>query len=127
MSICDETIEICTVKVELTDGYQLVMGLYRPHSGTTTDFTDKLENLFENTLVQNSKLVILVGDCNIDVLNTTDNATNNYISALQSKMFIPLITKASGVSNNENEFPSYLDHIWINSLGHSLAGILDNN
>ena len=55
MSICDETIEICTVKVELTDGYQLVMGLYRPHSGTTTDFTDKLESLLENPLVQNSK------------------------------------------------------------------------
>jgi len=48
---------------------------------------------------KNNKVIIIIGDLNINILNCSYTHTSNYISALQSKIFVHTITSASKLVN----------------------------
>ena len=66
MNICNELIKTCTVQVDLNEGYIIIIGIYRPHSGAILEFTEQLDGMCDLPIVQNSKFVILAGHFNIN-------------------------------------------------------------
>ena len=108
MSICNDLIETCTVQVDLDEGYIIIMGIYRPHSGTILEFTEQLDGMCDPPIVQNSKIVILAGDFNINILDSSNLPVSNFMSTMQSKYFIPTINKATIFVSSTG-----LDHIWM--------------
>lgn len=125
LSVCNETIETCTVKVEMNNYYMIIIGIYRPHSGSVEDFILALEALTENPIVRNSKLVLITGDLNINLIDENSSDTKNLISFMQSKHFLPAITKPTRFPSNDNTTsPSSLDHVWINNLVPFSSGII---
>ena len=122
MSICNELIESCTVQVDLDEGYMIIIGIYRPHSGTILDFTEQLDGMCDLPIVQNSKFVILAGDFNINILDNSSFPVSNFMSTLQSKYFIPTINKATRFESDTTS--TCLDHIWMNSTTHVNSGVI---
>ena len=109
MSICNELIETCSVQVNLDEGYIISMGIYRPHSGTILEFTDQLDGVCNLPIVQNSKFVILAGDFNINIIDSSNLPVSNFMSTMQLKYFIPTINKATRFDSS-----TCPDHIWMN-------------
>ena len=119
MSICNDLIETCTVQVDLDEGYMIIIGIYRPHSGTILEFTEQLDGMCDLPIVQNSKFVILAGDFNINILNSSSLPVSNFMSTMQSKYFFPTINKATRFESS-----TCLDHIWMNSTIHVNSGVI---
>ena len=66
-----------------------------------------------------SDLVFIVGDLNINLLDTTA-IKNHFINNCHSDSLIPLINKPTLNANNN---PSILDHMWSNQLHDTFNGI----
>ena len=83
---------------------------YQSHSGTIIDFTEELEGICILPILKNSKLVILAGFFNIDILDSSNPSVSNFTSMLQLNYFIPTV-------NISTKFPTAtsLDHIRMNS------------
>ena len=80
MSICNELIETCRVQVDLDEGYIIIMGIYRPHYGTISEFTEQLDGMCDLPIIQNSKFVILAGDFNINILDSSSLPVSSFMS-----------------------------------------------
>ena len=115
--ISNENIEICSVEVCMNNVMVLVLGIYRPHSGTVQNFNESLSSILDEPYFRN-KLCILLGDFNINLLSD-DPPTNSFIYNMQSHHFLPLITKPTRFSPVPNSQPSLIDHIWINTLNYN--------
>ena len=110
-------IEVCTIEVILNNKPVILIGIYRPHSGTIFNFNNVLNSILDNNTIR-GKLCILLGDFNINILND-DVPVNSFIHNLQSGHFYPLVTKPTRFSNQDGISPSLLDHVWFNSLDHN--------
>ena len=121
LSFYNETIEICTVKVVLSNCTKFILGIYRPHSDSVENFNHVISNILNNRILANKSLFI-AGDLNINILN--DNSiSNSFINNLNSYHFIPLITKPTRFSTTALN-PSLLDHIWTNELTQLTCGVI---
>ena len=118
----NDTIEVCVVEVIINKEPIIMIGVYRPHSGTIEDFTNELEILLQNRIVRN-KRCCMAGDFNIDLLQDNDVNTR-FTDSLQSIHFFPIITKPTRFPPNNISQPSLLDHIWSNSLNVFNSGII---
>ena len=126
LSICNETIESCALKIKLNNSYLVILGIYRPHSDTIENFTEVLTNFLHNSIIQNADSVVVAGDMNINLNNIDSIHVNNYVSCLNSSLFLPVITKPTRFpSGDNNGNPSNLDHIWYNKLQPFQSGILN--
>ena len=85
MSICNELIETCTVQVDLDEGYIIIIRIYRPQSGTILEFTEQIDSMCDLPIVQHSKFVLLAGDLNINILDSSNLPVSNFMSIFQSK------------------------------------------
>ena len=117
---CDETIEICSVSIQINNFPLNILGIYRPHSGSIDNFNQSLTTILENRLILN-KPIIITGDLNINLLN--DNLdSRSFINNLQSYHFLSLITKPTRFSQGHH--PSLLDHFWTNEISLFSCGIV---
>ena len=85
-----DNINVCTVRISYMSDKYVILGIYRPHIGTPSDFILALEPLlhsFSNTSV------VLTGDFNINILNSQCVDTEMLVTFMQSLHFLPLITK----------------------------------
>ena len=113
-------IEINCVKVLLGDKWFFILGVYRPHGETVSNFVEELTSIF-NGLNLNSKNVILIGDWNINLLG--DNPTKDiFVNFMRSFNLFPTIDKPTRFSNNHD--PSLLDNLWTNSTHLNTSGIV---
>ena len=115
LSLCNEIIESCVVRVSIGKSAIFVVGIYRPHSGTIEAFNDELERILCSPLLQNS-LVLVAGDMNIN-LNHDSNSVLNYVTMLNSLNYFSLINNNTRFSNNDTDLHqcrSAIDHIWVN-------------
>ena len=78
LSLCNSTIEVCTVQI-IGNGFNIfVLGIYRPHSDSVENFSDCLGNILESPILRGKHLVIL-GDLNVNLLDDSSN-TNYFIN-----------------------------------------------
>ena len=125
LSVCNESIESCTVKIQMNGHYLIIIGIYRPHGGSVENFISALESFIDNPIVRNSKLAVITGDFNINLINENSSETQNLTSLMYAKHFLPAITKATRFPPNlSTVLPSSLDQIWVNNLVPFSSGII---
>ena len=94
----------------------IVTCMYRAPDTNVDNFTSELESLLARTKI-GSKLFLLTGDFNLNLLNLKHVATNNYFNMLVSQGLTPTITLPTRVT----EFSATLiDNIYINCLKYLL-------
>ena len=126
LTLCNETIESCAVRISFSKYYIIILAIYRPHSDTINNFTEILTEILQNPLITNAYMVILAGDMNINLNDLDSVHVNNYTSCLSSSFFIPAITKCTRFPSNDiNASPSNLDHIWFNKLFNFESGMIN--
>ena len=59
------------------------MGMYRPHSDSQENFTSYLENLLNGSISARTNLIIM-GDFNINLIQTSDS-DNNFLNSVHFK------------------------------------------
>ena len=114
LCINNETVESCAVEVSgdnSTDSF-VIFCIYRPHTDSPVNFTDRIVELMQSDLLRGKK-IILLGDFNIDLLNVS-GGSNYFSMALCSLSFMPSITKPTRFASSNDTSASLLDHIWIN-------------
>ena len=80
--------------------------------------------MLQNAILK-GKQVIYVGDVNIDLLKSNSNYIAEFMDAMQSVTFTPVITKATKFPPGALAgTPSLLDQIWIIRLGVFTGGII---
>ena len=122
-SLCDQSIEINSVKIEINSLSFYIVGIYRPFSDTIENFSNRLQDILHRLGSSNND-VILAGDFNIDLLN--DNPTvNSFMYSMQQLHFAPKITKPTRFPTSNVHSPTLLDHFYINSHFHSVCGIIE--
>ena len=125
LCVSDADIECCVVCLTAGDMYLYIIGVYRPNSGSSLNFCNKLAYVINNRVLHN-KHVILAGDFNIDLINSEGrNNVDSLITELNSSCYSPLITKPTRFpSGYQRGSPTCLDQIWINILGYNQSGVL---
>ena len=109
LSICNATIETCSNRVTvnreqfviidiyiyISDIYihiYMYIYIYRPHTDSIENLTIYLQSLLNIYSIQNTKLVLLANDMNIDLLDTECSNTQGYMSMLYSIHCLPAIS-----------------------------------
>lgn len=84
-----------------------LIGLYRsPSFSNLSDFIASIDNLL--TTMNKYDTIIISGDTNIDICNTTNNKHHDYLCLMASHSLLPVITKPT-------RGKSCIDHIFIKS------------
>ena len=122
-SYANPTIEVCTIEVNIGSSVIILIGVYRPHSDSITNFNAHLSTLLENQFF-NGRTCIFLGDINI-CLFRDDPAIHDYVNLLSSHHFFNLITKPTRYSGIDGVAPSLLDHIFVNEVNSFDYGIID--
>ena len=122
ISYCNSTIEVNTIEISRSGLNLFVIGIYRPHEDNINNFIDTLLEILNNPLLR-GKMITIVGDLNINILNT-DGGSQDFINALRSLHFLPLIDKPTRFSTIQNHSPSLLDQIWCNRIYTFVPGII---
>ena len=103
----------------------IVIGFIHRISNTNMmDFNATMENALEQLRMEN-KLVYLMGDYNIDLLNSKKHdLTNEFVDVLYCNEFLPLISRPTRITSTS---ATLIDNIFTNNhddLNCSLNGIL---
>ena len=109
LSYVNNTIEVCTVKIDFNSSHLILIGVYRPHSDTISNFSDHL-NIFLNSPLLSNKKCVLLGDLNICLLKP-EQASIDFSNLMYSQHYLPLISKVTRFSPVDTEIPSLLDHM----------------
>lgn len=99
------TIEHLTVKVSINSKNFLICVAYRNHDINYNTFIAELESIISQCLIKH-EFVILVGDFNINILNSGDIMARAYLQAMQDVGFTQIITEPT-------RGRSLLDHILV--------------
>ena len=127
LSFCKEDIETCVAMVTKQSDFLIIIGVYRPPTGSVEFFLSELETIMLNPILRN-KLIILAGDMNLNLMNYENANVNNYISCLNSYQFLPVISKPTRFAHNDPSInPSTLDHICLKKLIQVLSRILNSD
>ena len=118
------------IKIKMKNGPDKIIGnIYRPNTAPLGSLERALEihnQIIEKIIAnQNHKKcdAQIVADFNVNMLNfETHGLTNDYISSLISKSFIPIITLPTRI---KQQSATLIDHIWTNKICSSYySGIL---
>ena len=114
LSRCDETIEICAVKIKISGTILYLLAVYRPQQESVDNFVTSLNSILDDNQVRN-KFSVVTGDLNINLLRD-DEDTNNFFHNMYTYHYIPLVTKPTRFPYVSSHNPSLIDHFWINKL-----------
>ena len=87
LNYCNQTIEICSVKLNLGNTCTNIVGIYRPHSNTVENFTNEITQILSNNSL-NSNNTIIAGDFNINLLSDL-TPTHSFINTMRSFHYLP--------------------------------------
>ena len=68
---------------------RIIGGMYRHPNGHPAHFTEALNNSLK--IIDNTSIVTLAGDFNIDLININDKRVEDYLTTLLSYKFIPVV------------------------------------
>ena len=92
----------------------IILRLYKPPSSPKQQF---MEYVLDKSQSFINKSALYIGDLNIDILD--ENSNSDFINAMYSKHFFPLINIPTRVTENS---ATCLDHIWYNSFNTLISG-----
>ena len=115
MSLSNESIESCGIKLSLELENFYILAVYRPHGSTVENLISLFDMMFGSVGPMNSKQMIILGDLNVNLLET-DNNVRTLSNFLRSYFFVPIVTEATRFSPLLTINPSLLDHAWINFI-----------
>ena len=109
------------VKIKIKNGPDKIIGnVYRPNSAPLANLEKALQihnQIIDKILTNKNHAkceIQILSDFNVNMLNfETHGLTNDYINALISKSFLPLITLPTRI---KNQSATLLDHIWSNKV-----------
>ena len=121
-SFVNDNIEICSVKLDLGGLQIIVLGIYRPHSGTVENFSQSIAGVL-SSVNSDRKSCLIMGDFNINLFNETTEIEDfkNQMSSQHLYQCITLLTRLSDSSS------SLIDHIWFNSFMNFRCGVISVN
>ena len=130
LEIVLEGVESCWVEITRKRQKNIVIGcIYRHPSNNREQFQDAFKEKLDTLTKQNSEIYML-GDMNIDFLKyNSDKFTSDYLDMLLSSGILPIITKATRLTDHSS---TLIDHIYTNSpqkvltSGICLADISDH-
>ena len=122
-SIACEVVMINITLPGLVIGKLKICGLYRPPSKPINEFLNFINQLFESN---NSKMVLL-GDFNVNVLDTNSQMVHRYENLFLSYGFQNEINLSTYVSPSTMSDGSCLDHIWHNMSMDRVSYVLKPN
>ena len=111
LSVANEFMESCVVKIELGGDEMFIFSVYRSHHQDIPSFTDNLLILLNDPILLNRK-IILTGDFNVNLLDTTNSHVNYFVHSMQSLNFLSTILHPTRLS--DSQISSLLDHLWVN-------------
>ena len=94
--------------------------IYRHPSNDRQHFLETLREQLDN-LNNEGKEVFILGDINVDFLKYDDNQTSEYSDMLLDQGFMPLIAKATRLTDHTS---TLIDHIYANVLHSCKSGHL---
>ena len=117
-----ENVETVFVELEQTGSKNIVVGvIYRPPGQDVNEFNVFIDKVL-SMITKNDKLVYLMGDYNINLLNEDVHThTNDFINIMSSYSFYPSITKPTRITTNS---ATLIDNIFTNSKSHQTSGII---
>ena len=118
----DESIEVCVVEIFVGSISYYIIGVYRPPNGVLNNFQNKLNEILLDSKIKN-KFCIVLGDMNINLLNT-DNNTQDYINSMNTLHLFPTINKPTRITEDS---ATIIDHIFINKPTNYTSGIILDN
>ena len=113
LSVVNETIESCSVEIIVNSKPCILIGIYRPHSDSITNFISAFENLLFSSNLISDTICIIAGDFNINSLYN-DSCIENFTNFMHSCYFFNCINEPTRYPNHSN--PSLIDHIWIYNM-----------
>lgn len=122
LSCISNNYEMLFIEISLNDKSIIVACIYRPPNTDISDFTSRINDILE-ILEDEKKEIYLLGDFNIDLLNSgSHHKTNEFLNMMYSFHFFPMITKPTRISANR---ASLIDNIYSNTLEkNSYSGII---
>ena len=108
--------EVLTINRNIASGV-----IYRPPNTNIKDFNAQIASVLEELLID-KKLVYLMGDYNIDLLNSeSHDLTNEFVDLMYYNEFLPLISRPTRITSTSATLIFTNDH---DDLNCSLNGIL---
>ena len=110
----------CLWKLFKNKGENIIVGtVYRPPDKNLHDFLNDLDRLLDIVSKEN-KIVFLMGDWNLNIMNSSHNLTSLFLDLLYSRMFFPLITRPTRITSHT----ASLVNIFSNDpSSHSVSGL----
>jgi len=113
-----DNLEICTVKIIVSDKHLIIHGVYRPPDRDVRLFNDEIVDIIGR--VAGSEHVLLIGDLNIDLLNPAV-AAGEFIDLCTASSFVSLINAPTHFAAGRS---TCIDHMWLNKLHPVRAGVM---
>lgn len=125
ISLVNDIIECLFIEIkksEVQTSQDVIVGvIYRPPNTDIRLFNDSLSEIIHR--IHNNKLIYLLGDFNINLLNTDNHpATSEFVELMYSFSLFPLISKPTRIQQNS---ATLIDNIFSNQINCNLLnGIL---
>ena len=122
LDLCMDGVECCWIELSRKRQKSILIGcVYRHPSGDRDLFSETLKSQLERLNNKGYEIIVL-GDININFLNyNNDNHTSDFLDMLLDLGFMPLITKATRITDHTS---TLIDHIYTNMPGKTItAGI----
>lgn len=115
-------VESLFIEIERSRSKNIIVGImYRPPGQDMNEFNEFIDRLLTN-ITQNDKLVYLIGDFNINLLNEDIRGqTSDFINILTSYLLYPSITKPTRITSKS---ATLIDNIFTNSKVHQTSGVI---
>jgi len=121
--ISNDHIESLFLDIEVTKSKSMFLGsVYRPPSGNTDDFVNKLIDMIRPINVKRPNEMIVCGDFNVNMLDLeNDNPAINLVTTMNSLSFLPTITVPTRNTNTSN---TLLDNIFTTLPANIISGCI---
>ena len=118
-----DQLEALWLSVSWPGGRPSVVGaIYRPPAGSVRRAVDQMQEQLRTALAT-QKPLLLLGDININVLDSTSPATRHYYTALAELNLVQLVQKPTHLHPS----PTYLDHVITNIDPAPTTTVLDTD
>ena len=121
LSYANDSIETCSVKISNSRSNIFICGIYRPQSSSVDAFSSALENILNDTTMNNSSC-IFTGDFNTNLFTETESV-KKFVDLMRSHHYLQIINYVTHPGINQAT-PSLIDYIWLNDLSYYNSGIL---
>lgn len=118
--VCENDVKLIRVTLSKCASLLDIYATYRSHAITKNDFIDNLSIILQRSVHDQNRTHILVGDMNIDLLDSSSIPTNDYLTMLNSYGFSSVINK---VTRKTDETATCIDHFFVKCKNHVLHNV----